>query len=72
MIGKLFGISQVGADDDFFELGGDSLKAIALVNKIRTGFDINISLSKLFEAQTIKQIAVEIENIRKVTVYMKD
>ncbi|MCU0287895.1 MAG: phosphopantetheine-binding protein, partial [Acidobacteria bacterium] len=31
---EFFGIEPVGINDDFFELGGDSLKATTLIGKI--------------------------------------
>ncbi|MDN5748889.1 MAG: amino acid adenylation domain-containing protein, partial [Pseudonocardia sp.] len=35
LIGRLLGVPEVGLDDDFFELGGDSISSIALVSQAR-------------------------------------
>nr|WP_232666957.1 non-ribosomal peptide synthetase [Pseudonocardia sp. TRM90224] len=35
VIGSLLGVGEVGIDDDFFELGGDSISSIALVSQAR-------------------------------------
>ena len=35
LIGRLLGVPEVGLDDDFFELGGDSISSIALVSRAR-------------------------------------
>ncbi|MCE3554391.1 amino acid adenylation domain-containing protein [Pseudonocardia sp. RS11V-5] len=35
LIGRLLGVPEVGIDDDFFELGGDSISSIALVTQAR-------------------------------------
>jgi acyl carrier protein len=53
---NLLGI-EAGVNDDFFELGGDSLKASGLVNKIKSKFDINIPVSEIFIKKNIVGIA---------------
>lgn len=52
-----FGFKKVGTSDDFFELGGDSLKMLALRTQIQKRMNANISISELFKSTTIKQIA---------------
>ncbi|MEO3854081.1 amino acid adenylation domain-containing protein [Acrocarpospora sp. B8E8] len=48
--------SPIGVDDDFFELGGDSLRAVALVGDLRAaGFDV--AVRDLFELRTIARLA---------------
>ena len=49
--------ADLGPDDDFFELGGDSLLAVWLIEEIaeRTGRDLPLSL--LLEAATIRRLA---------------
>ncbi|MBL6449160.1 amino acid adenylation domain-containing protein [Fulvivirga sp. 29W222] len=58
----VLGINQVGILDDFFELGGDSIKAIRICNKIQelTGDIIHITL--LFESPSIKELATSLLN----------
>ncbi|MGD2084792.1 MAG: SDR family oxidoreductase [Candidatus Aminicenantes bacterium] len=58
---EFFGIHQVGIHDDFFELGGDSLKAIALVSKINHHFHLQLRFSHLLQFQTIHLLAGQIE-----------
>ncbi len=48
----------VGIEDNFFDLGGDSLMAVSLLVKIEEQFGRIISLSTLFQAATVKQLAV--------------
>jgi amino acid adenylation domain-containing protein/thioester reductase-like protein len=48
-------IEKVGTKDDFFELGGDSLKAIIIVSKLMEDFDIEIN--DIFECRTIGELA---------------
>jgi tyrocidine synthetase-3 len=46
-----------GIDDNFFDLGGHSLKASVMAAKIYQAFDVNISLKDLFETATIREQA---------------
>ena len=54
------GVSPVGADDDFFALGGHSLKAIRLLNEVEREFGIYVRAGVLFEAPTIRQFAARL------------
>jgi amino acid adenylation domain-containing protein len=49
-----FGIESVGTADDFFELGGDSLKAMIINQKIHHELEIRIPLADFFNNPTIK------------------
>jgi acyl carrier protein len=52
---------DIGPEDDFFDLGGDSLLAIWLIEEIaeRTGQDL--PLSCLLEGATIRQLASAVD-----------
>jgi iturin family lipopeptide synthetase A len=52
-----FGLDQVGIDDDFFDLGGDSLKAMVVASDIQREFNINITLVEFFKHNTIRELA---------------
>ncbi|HEX3077503.1 MAG TPA: amino acid adenylation domain-containing protein, partial [Lachnospiraceae bacterium] len=53
---EILGITRVGTEDSFFELGGDSIKAIRIVSRIReNGYDV--SVKEIMEGQTVKAIA---------------
>jgi acyl carrier protein len=56
--------SQVGIHDNFFELGGNSLIAIQLMARLRTLFQVEIPLRRLFETPTIADMALAIEQIQ--------
>ena len=51
------GVEKVGLDDDFFDLGGHSLIAVRMFSKIKKSYHQDLSLSALFEARTIRQLA---------------
>jgi acyl transferase domain-containing protein/acyl carrier protein len=58
-----FQLKDIGAEDDFFELGADSLKGMILLSKIKKEFNIEIGLKELFENPTIYQLSREIDDI---------
>jgi acyl-CoA synthetase (AMP-forming)/AMP-acid ligase II len=49
----ILGIDRVGVDDDFFDLGGDSLKAAHVVNELQQRWGGAVFVSALFDARTI-------------------
>ena len=59
---RLFKLEKVGRYDDFFDLGGDSLLAMSLVNEIEGSFGVSVKVSDIFENPALKDMAVFIEN----------
>jgi thioesterase domain-containing protein len=53
----LFELESVALDDDFFELGGDSLVGAALTAEIERYFGVGLSISALLEAPTPSALA---------------
>jgi iturin family lipopeptide synthetase A len=60
-----FGITQIGIEDDFFELGGDSLKAMNVSALIRKELKKEIPVGEFFKRQTIEGLADYIMSIDK-------
>ena len=60
MWSTLLGVSPVGADDSFFDLGGHSLIAVRLFATVKREFGVEFPISVLFEAPTIADIAERI------------
>ncbi|MCC3566017.1 MULTISPECIES: beta-ketoacyl synthase N-terminal-like domain-containing protein [unclassified Microcoleus] len=54
---EFLGIEQVGIDDDFFELGGDSLLAVQLITKLNEKLQKNLSPHSLLQSSTIAALA---------------
>jgi acyl transferase domain-containing protein/acyl carrier protein len=54
---NLFGLETVGVKDDFFELGGDSLKAMTVSSKIKKELNVKIPVSVFFSSPTIEELA---------------
>jgi len=53
----LLGIEKVGIQDSFFDLGGNSLIAIQLVNTVNTRLGTKITLGDLYEGLTVAHLA---------------
>jgi amino acid adenylation domain-containing protein len=60
---RFFGIDKIGINDDLFELGGDSLKAMNMISIIQKELHITIPLKEFFERSTIARIASYIKTI---------
>ena len=45
-------IPKVGMQDDFFQLGGNSLQAIRLLTQLREKFAVEVTMAQLFDAQS--------------------
>ncbi|MBU8897157.1 amino acid adenylation domain-containing protein, partial [Corallococcus sp. M34] len=56
------GVEDIGPDDNFLALGGNSLMAAQLLTRLREEFRVQIPLSDLFEAPTVASLAARIEN----------
>jgi amino acid adenylation domain-containing protein len=57
----LLGVKQMTVQDDFFELGGDSLLATQVVSRIQKAFAVEIPLRVMFDSPTIAALVREIE-----------
>jgi len=51
------GIAGIGINDDFFELGGDSLKAVSVTGKIHKTTQTEVPLAEFFNNPTVKKLA---------------
>src|SRR5689334_9389530 len=54
---EVFSLDQVGANDDFFELGGDSLLAEVLCTAVYQRIGHHLEISALFENGSPKKLA---------------
>ncbi len=54
---EFLGVDRVGIDDDFFELGGDSLLAVELVLQIETTLGRTVPPAGLTTARTVRRLA---------------
>ncbi|MEI6411934.1 MAG: amino acid adenylation domain-containing protein, partial [Bacteroidota bacterium] len=54
---QVLGRDQIGVEDNFFNLGGHSLRAIRVVSLIRQALSVEIRLSEIFASPTIAALA---------------
>ncbi len=57
---QALGIDEVGADDDFFELGGDSLSAVEALVGLSERLGVEVSAADLLEAPTPAALAARL------------
>lgn len=62
-------VSKIGTNHSFFELGGQSLKAVSLISIIHKEYNVRLNLSDVFNYPTIKQLASKILGVEKVEYY---
>jgi len=58
---EVLGIEKVGIRDNFFDLGGNSLKAVQLVSKITTEMELSIYVKQIFAKPTVEKMADTLE-----------
>jgi acyl carrier protein len=51
---------HVGAGDNFFALGGDSLRATQVISRVRSLFSVDLPIATLFSKATVAALAEEI------------
>ncbi|MGE7621662.1 amino acid adenylation domain-containing protein [Viridibacillus sp. NPDC096237] len=61
LIEEALEVERVGRNDDFFNLGGHSLKAMQLATRINQAFGVELSLRQLFKAPVIRELATVID-----------
>jgi acyl carrier protein len=59
--GEILGYEKVGILDNYFDVGGNSLLAIQLINRISNELDIELVVSEVLTNHTVKEIAFLIE-----------
>ncbi|WKZ11828.1 MAG: amino acid adenylation domain-containing protein [Gammaproteobacteria bacterium] len=54
---EILGVAAVGVEDNFFDLGGDSIAAVRLTTRVQQLLDDGVMLAAVFEAPTINAYA---------------
>ncbi|MBU2628905.1 MAG: amino acid adenylation domain-containing protein, partial [Proteobacteria bacterium] len=61
---QIMGLVTVGRHDNFFSVGGHSLNALQLANRLREKFHVDMSVSETYETKTIAELAKKIEGMQ--------
>jgi acyl transferase domain-containing protein/thioesterase domain-containing protein len=59
---ELLGVGAVSLQDNFFDLGGQSLTGVRLLSKIKKKYGVDLKLNTLFAAPTIEKLCALIPN----------
>ncbi len=54
---EVLGVSEIGAEDDFFALGGHSLKVTSLLAKIQKAFAVTLEYEEVFAEPTVRGLS---------------
>jgi acyl carrier protein len=63
IISSLLGLPQVGLNDNFFYLGGNSLFGTQVIARLRDAFQVELPLLTLFDHPTVADLAAEVERL---------
>ncbi len=63
IIALLLHVERVGANDNFFLLGGHSLLGTQLITRVNEAFGIELALLQLFDHPTVAEMSYEIEKL---------
>jgi acyl carrier protein len=69
---RILKVPSVGLDDNFFDLGGDSLLLVAVHSNLQKILKIEIALTDLFEFATVRKLAQHLGHAESVTTSLAD
>jgi acyl carrier protein len=56
-------VPQISLDDDFFELGGNSILVMQAITQLNETFDLDLSALNLLESPTVASLSERIESL---------
>ncbi|MCD4679030.1 MAG: amino acid adenylation domain-containing protein [Bacteroidales bacterium] len=59
---EVLNITNIGINDNFFDMGGNSIKAVALVADLQSDFEVKVN--DIFQYQTIADLAENIQEVK--------
>lgn len=61
----LFKTDNISIEDNFFDIGGDSLMAMSIISYVHAYFDVKLPVDKFFNQPTIREVAGTIDSLTK-------
>lgn len=58
------GLEQVGVCDNYFELGGDSLIALTLIDRLNKQLDVTLKLNVIYDRPTVVELADYVQTLQ--------
>jgi amino acid adenylation domain-containing protein len=62
---EVLGVKEVGRDDNFFDLGGHSLRVLQVTSRVRKLFRVQLPMRSLFEVPTVRGLSERISQARR-------
>ncbi len=62
---EVLGIDRIGITDNFFQVGGDSIKAIQVASRLKK-HGLNLKINDLFQHPTIKELSRQVVEVKRV------
>jgi amino acid adenylation domain-containing protein len=59
---RVLGLTRLGVHDNFFDLGGHSLRAVQLLVEVNRSFDRKLPLTTIYDAPTVAALASELNS----------
>ncbi len=60
--GNTLGYNELRIDDNFYEIGGDSINAMKIINRINIEKNMELNVRDLLSNRTIEEMAICVEN----------
>ncbi|WP_241386850.1 non-ribosomal peptide synthase/polyketide synthase [Rhodococcus sp. CH91] len=60
IVADQLGVTAIGAEDNFFDLGGNSLVATRVISRINDAFGTDLGVRALFDAPTVRALAANL------------
>ncbi|HYW06890.1 MAG TPA: amino acid adenylation domain-containing protein, partial [Longimicrobium sp.] len=62
---EVLGVARLGVHDDFFAVGGHSLRAMRVASRVEEALGVSLPLRAVFETPTVAGVAATVEEMRR-------
>jgi amino acid adenylation domain-containing protein len=68
IVGEVLTLDRVGAETNFFELGGNSLQAMRVISRINKKFGVKVNIRMLYGSSTVTAISARVDELASAKV----